>query len=179
MHNSTGCSAFRECAVGFSAKPGQIVSDSSTGRACSDCLGLSFGTNQAGFLGGFLKLNDAESMNFHCVPNQVLYQAEPLPDGSSGALGRTRAKKPSQIITSRRELPLSAGHLQLARWSSLKEESRFRLTAHISHGAPACPPSIKTLVGYGKSFPKVLYISKQITGDAALIHLFGTSIFNR
>jgi hypothetical protein len=25
-------------------------------------------------------LSDAESMNFHCVPNQVLYQAEPLPD---------------------------------------------------------------------------------------------------
>src|SRR6266568_5446623 len=92
---------------------------------------------------------------------------------------RWAAQERSQIITSRRELPLSAGHLQLARWSSLKEESRFRLTAHISHGAPACPPSIKTLVGYGKSFPKVLYISKQLTGDAALIHLFGTSIFNR
>src|SRR5437899_1948311 len=43
-------------------------------------LGLSFGTNQAGFLSGFLKLSDAESVNFHCVPNQVLYQAEPLPD---------------------------------------------------------------------------------------------------
>src|SRR6266568_8528888 len=92
---------------------------------------------------------------------------------------RWAAQERSQIITSRRELPLSAGHLQLARWSSLKEESRFRLTAHISHGAPACPPWIKTLVGYGKSFPKVLYISKQLTGDAALIHLFGTSIFNR
>ena len=23
-------------------------------------------------------------MNFHCVPNQVLYQAEPLPDGVTG-----------------------------------------------------------------------------------------------
>jgi len=31
-------------------------------------------------LRGFLKLSDAESVNFHCVPNQVLYQAEPLPD---------------------------------------------------------------------------------------------------
>jgi hypothetical protein len=27
-----------------------------------------------------LQLSYAESMNFHCVPNQVLYQAEPLPD---------------------------------------------------------------------------------------------------
>jgi hypothetical protein len=43
-------------------------------------LGLRIGTNQDRFLGGFLKLSDAESVNFHCVPNQVLYQAEPLPD---------------------------------------------------------------------------------------------------
>ena len=43
-------------------------------------LGLRIGTNQSGFLGGFLYLSDAESMNFHCVPNQVLYQAEPRPD---------------------------------------------------------------------------------------------------
>jgi hypothetical protein len=43
-------------------------------------LGLKIGTNGRGFLGGFLQLSDAESMNFHCVPNQVLYQAEPLPD---------------------------------------------------------------------------------------------------
>ena len=38
------------------------------------------GTNQPRFFSGFFELNDAESMNFHCVPNQVLYQAEPLPD---------------------------------------------------------------------------------------------------
>ena len=41
---------------------------------------LKIGTNQRRLLGGFLKLNDAESVNFHRVPNQVLYQAEPLPD---------------------------------------------------------------------------------------------------
>jgi len=27
-----------------------------------------------------LKVSDVESVNFHRVPNQVLYQAEPLPD---------------------------------------------------------------------------------------------------
>ena len=43
-------------------------------------LGLKIGTKQSGFLGGFLELNDAESISFHCVPNQVLYQAELLPD---------------------------------------------------------------------------------------------------
>ena len=43
-------------------------------------LGLSIGTNQQGFSGGFLKLSDTESMRFRCVPNQVLYQAEPLPE---------------------------------------------------------------------------------------------------
>jgi hypothetical protein len=43
-------------------------------------FGSKFGSNQPPFLGGFLKLTDAESMNFHCVPNQVLYQAEPLPE---------------------------------------------------------------------------------------------------
>jgi hypothetical protein len=32
------------------------------------------------FKGGFFELSDAESVNFHRVPNQVLYQAEPLPD---------------------------------------------------------------------------------------------------
>jgi hypothetical protein len=36
--------------------------------------GLRIGTNQSGFLGGFLYLSDAESVNFHCVPNQVLCQ---------------------------------------------------------------------------------------------------------
>jgi hypothetical protein len=55
----------------------------------SDCgwmkfLGLRIGTNQRGFLCGFSVLSDAESMNFHCVPNQVLYQAEPLPDKIDG-----------------------------------------------------------------------------------------------
>jgi hypothetical protein len=49
-------------------------------------LGLRIGTNQDRSLGGFLKLSDAESVNFHCVPNQVLYQAEPLPDKPSGPL---------------------------------------------------------------------------------------------
>ena len=39
-------------------------------------LGLRIGTNHLGFLSGFWKLNDAESVNFHCVPNQVLYPAE-------------------------------------------------------------------------------------------------------
>src|SRR6516162_11503 len=34
-------------------------------------VGLRFGTNHSGVLGGFWKLNDAESANFHCVPNQV------------------------------------------------------------------------------------------------------------
>ena len=33
-----------------------------------------------GILSGFLKLSDTESVNFRCVPNQVLYQAEPLPE---------------------------------------------------------------------------------------------------
>src|SRR5260370_37113194 len=33
-------------------------------------LGLRIGTNQSGFLGGFLKLSDAESGKFHFVPNQ-------------------------------------------------------------------------------------------------------------
>ena len=56
----------------------------------ADCLGLSFGTNQRGFLGGFLNLNDAESINFHCVPNQVLYQAEPLPDLSANKKRRRK-----------------------------------------------------------------------------------------
>src|SRR6266576_1277010 len=46
----------------------------------ADCLGLSFGTNQSGVWSGFLELNDAEAVNFHCVPNQVLSQAEPFPD---------------------------------------------------------------------------------------------------
>ena len=27
-----------------------------------------------------MELSDAESMNFHCAPNQVLYPAEPFPD---------------------------------------------------------------------------------------------------
>ena len=43
-------------------------------------LGLKIGTSRGGLLSGFLLLSDAESMNFHCAPNQVLYQAEPLPD---------------------------------------------------------------------------------------------------
>jgi hypothetical protein len=43
-------------------------------------LGLRIGTNQSRFYCGFLQLSYAESVNFHCVPNQVLYQAEPLPD---------------------------------------------------------------------------------------------------
>ena len=34
-------------------------------------LGLRIGTNHSGFLGGFWELNDAEPVNFHCVPNQV------------------------------------------------------------------------------------------------------------
>jgi hypothetical protein len=34
-------------------------------------LGLRIGTNHSGFLGGFWELNDAEPLNFHCVPNQV------------------------------------------------------------------------------------------------------------
>ena len=51
-------------------------------RSQSDAfrLGLRFGTNHSRLLRGFWKLNDAESVNFHCVPNQVLYQAEPLAD---------------------------------------------------------------------------------------------------
>jgi len=59
-------------AHGNSQRRGKVVH--ALGRFRS--LGLSFGTNQS----GFLKLSDAESMNFHFVPNQVLYQAEPLPD---------------------------------------------------------------------------------------------------
>jgi len=43
-------------------------------------VGLKIGTNQGRFLGGFLRLSAAESVNFHRAPNQVLYQAEPLPD---------------------------------------------------------------------------------------------------
>jgi hypothetical protein len=43
-------------------------------------LGLKIGTNQGRVPGGFLSLSAAESVNFHRVPNQVLYQAEPLPD---------------------------------------------------------------------------------------------------
>ena len=35
-------------------------------------MGLKIGTNQRRLLGGVLKLNDAESVNFHRVPNQVL-----------------------------------------------------------------------------------------------------------
>lgn len=34
-------------------------------------LGPRIGTNQSGLLRGFLKLSDAESVNFHRVPNQV------------------------------------------------------------------------------------------------------------
>ena len=47
-------------------------------------LGPGIGTNQDRFLGGFLKLSDAESVNFHRVGNQVLDQAEPLPDIEGG-----------------------------------------------------------------------------------------------
>jgi hypothetical protein len=43
-------------------------------------IGTKVGTNRGRFLGGFLRLSAAESMSFHRVPNQVLYQAEPLPD---------------------------------------------------------------------------------------------------
>jgi hypothetical protein len=43
-------------------------------------LGLDIGTNQPVFLGGFSRINDTESVRFRRVPNQVLYQAEPLPD---------------------------------------------------------------------------------------------------
>ena len=50
-------------------------------------LGLRIGTNQSGFLSGFLKLSAAESVNFHRVPNQVLYQAEPLPDTVAKGIG--------------------------------------------------------------------------------------------
>ena len=49
-------------------------------------LGLRIGTNQGRFSGGSLKLSDTESVNFHRVPNQVLYQAEPFPDKPSGPL---------------------------------------------------------------------------------------------
>jgi hypothetical protein len=35
-------------------------------------------------LRGNLRLTDAESEGFHGVPNQVLYQAEPLPDNHCG-----------------------------------------------------------------------------------------------
>src|SRR5947209_7660069 len=57
-----------------------------------------------------------------------------------------------------------------------------RISSYCKHQSRrlACPPSIKTLLGCGKSFPKVLYISKQtLIGDAALIHLFGTNTLSR
>ena len=58
----------------------ETVNANSGRRAEQQRLGLKIGTNEGRLLGGFLKLNDAESVNFHRVPNQVLYQAEPLPD---------------------------------------------------------------------------------------------------
>jgi serine/threonine protein kinase len=40
----------------------------------------SMGAREAGYFKRILNLSVAESVNFRCVPNQVLYQAEPLPD---------------------------------------------------------------------------------------------------
>ena len=45
-----------------------------------------------------MKLSDAESVNFHCVPNQVLYQAEPLPDVEKRKLQRVPEKTRTEII---------------------------------------------------------------------------------
>ena len=43
------------------------------GNPAQEDLGLKIGTNRRGFWGGVLQLSDAESMDFHRVPNQVLY----------------------------------------------------------------------------------------------------------
>ena len=72
----SGSSRFQEIPGGYTGEGAcQFLRQAEEPR-----LGLKIGTNQSRFLGGFLKLSDAESVNFHRVPNQVLYQAEPLPD---------------------------------------------------------------------------------------------------
>jgi len=72
-------SALRAAAQRISGRKG-IIPQPKPAWSRTEFLGLSFGTNQSRFWGGFPTLSDAESMYFHCVPNQVLYQAEPLPD---------------------------------------------------------------------------------------------------
>jgi len=54
---------------GFSAIL-NLISGVDSRPAAINFLGLKIETNQTGFLGGFLDLSDAESMNFHCVPNR-------------------------------------------------------------------------------------------------------------
>jgi hypothetical protein len=54
------------------ARHPETVNANSGRRAEQQRLGLKIGTNEGRFLGGFLKVNDAESVNFHRVPNQIL-----------------------------------------------------------------------------------------------------------
>jgi len=74
-----------------------------------------------------LKLSDAESVNFHCVPNQVLYQAEPLPDEAARVCGRAPVPVKPFDYSIRGNHGPPRGHVS---WTAIPPLCNARLASH-------------------------------------------------